>query len=308
MKRQPVKNIAASVHQRLLNVAKQVNRPFNDLVQHYAEERWLYRLSRSEFRDRFILKGALMLLVWKTPVTRPTRDIDLLGYVSNDLESIRAVIGEICRVDVEDDGVVFDPVSVITEPIVEDADYEGIRVTFRGRLGNTRIAMQIDIAFGDVITPAPVEISFPTILEQPAVKLRAYNRETAIAEKFEAMVRFGELNSRMKDFFDIWLLAESFEFDGQPVADAVRATFTHRRTEIDAAHVCFSDRFSHDASKATQWKAFIRRSLLTDAPTGFTEVVEGIRSFLRPVITSLLERRDFPMRWQPRGPWRIQCD
>lgn len=198
MTKKPVKNIAASVHQRLLNIAREGDRAFNDLVVYYALERFLYRLSQSKHADRFILKGALMLFVWEAQVTRLTRDIDLLGRTSNDLEGIRAIMAEICAVEIEDDGLVFDPASVATARITEDADYQGIRVTFRGRLGNTPIAMQIDIGFSDVITPAPASITYPTILDHPAPKLKGYNRETVVAEKFEAMVTLGELNSRMR--------------------------------------------------------------------------------------------------------------
>src|SRR5205085_661205 len=148
-----------------------------------------------------------LFVVWKTPATRPTRDIDLLGRMNNDLEYIRAVIAEVCQAHVDDDGLVFDAATVATERIAEDADYLGVRATFQATLGNARIAMQIDIGFSDVITPGPDTVSYPTILDFPAASLLAYNRETAIAEKFEAMVKLGELNSRMKDFFDVAVLA-----------------------------------------------------------------------------------------------------
>lgn len=249
MTKRPVKNVAGSVHQRLLDVARKADRRFNDLVQHYAGERWLYRLSQSQHGERFVLKGALLLLVWDTPITRPTRDIDLLGRVSNDLDSIRSVIAEVCETSVEDDGLVFDTTGVTTERIAEDADYEGVRAKFHARLGNTRIAMQIDIGFSDVITPGPVRISYPTILGQPTPNLHAYNRETAVSEKFEAMVKLGELNSRMKDFFDIWLLAGSFNFDGRTLAESIRRTFEQRQTPVEAEPICFTDKFAMDPSK-----------------------------------------------------------
>jgi predicted nucleotidyltransferase component of viral defense system len=259
--KRPITNVAASVHRRLLNVGRQTDRPFNDLVQYYADERWLYRLSQSQHCDRFILKGALMLLVWNAPIMRPTRDIDLLGRVSNDMESIRSLIAEVCETPVEDDGLVFDAGGVTTERIAEDADYEGVRAKFPARLSNTRIAMQIDIGFSDVITPGSVEITYPTILDHPAVKLHAYNRETAVAEKLEAMVKLGELNSRMKDFFDIWLLASGFEFDGRTLAESVLRTFERRKTRLEIQPICLTERFATESSKETQWKAFIRRGL-----------------------------------------------
>jgi len=306
MKKRPIKDVAASVHRRLLNVARQANRPFNDLLQYYADERWLYRLSQSQYSERFILKGALMLLVWDTPVRRPTRDIDLLGRVSNDLESIRSAISEVCRTAVEEDGLVFDADNVTTERITEDADYEGVRARFRGHLGNSRIAMQIDIGFGDEITPGPVGIVYPTILDHPSAELRAYNRETAVAEKLEAMVKLGELNSRMKDFFDIWLLAEHFEFDGQTLAECVRRTFQQRQTQLHPEPICLTEGFSIDLAKTDQWEALVRRGRLSDAPTGFPKVVEHVRAFLRPLMSAIAEEQDVDMRWPPGGPWQPQ--
>lgn len=179
-----LKNVGASVHQRLANASKESGRTFNDLVQYYALERWLYRLSRSRHQNLFILKGALMLVAWRAPILRATRDIDLLAKTCNDLEAIKLIVSEICRTEVEEDGVTFDPESVTTIRIAEDADYEGVRATFTGRLSTTRLAMQIDMGFGDVVTPGPVEINYPAILDYPGPVLRAYNRETAIAEKF----------------------------------------------------------------------------------------------------------------------------
>jgi predicted nucleotidyltransferase component of viral defense system len=300
----PLKNVAASVSQRLLNIARQTNRPFNELVQYYALERWLYRLARSDYRNRFVLKGALMLLVWKTPVTRPTRDIDLLGRMSNDLESIRGFAADVSKTPVEDDGIVFDPSSVAVERIAEDAEYEGVRAKFQGRLGNTRLPMQIDIGFSDIVTPEPVTISYPTILDLPAPELHAYNRETAIAEKFQAMVKLGELNSRMKDFFDIMALTTTGEFEGSLVANAIRETFARRETAIEAEPVCFTKEFAEDAAKQTQWNAFVRRSLLAHVPSNFSEVVGQVRQFLQPVAVSLALGRTFDLRWHAAGPWR----
>ena len=304
MTKGPIKNVAASVHQRLLNVAKQTNHRFNDLVQHYALERWLFRLSRSSYSEQFILKGALLLTAWNTPVTRPTRDIDLLGRLDNAPDFIRSVITEIIQTSVEDDGLVFDPTSVMAKRIVEDADYAGVRVEFQGRLGSNRIAMQIDIGFSDVITPAPVQISYPTILDQPPAQLLAYNRETVIAEKYEALVKLGDLNSRLKDFFDIWLLAGHFKFDGPSLAAAVQATFARRHTALEIEPICFTDQFAHDPSRMAQWKAFIRRGLLTEAPAEFPEVVRPIHDFLQPVALAIVGNRPFAEHWPPGGPWR----
>ncbi len=299
----PLKNVAASVHQRLLNLSRQSGRPFNEMAQYYALERWLYRLAQSDFRHKFVLKGALMLQVWKMPVGRPTRDIDLLGRVSNDLESVRQTIAAICQIAVEEDGMSFDPATIKTERIAEDADYEGVRATFSGFLGKSQLPMQIDIGFSDVITPEPEAIVYPGILDYPAPELLAYNRQTVIAEKFEAMVKLGELNSRMKDFFDIWLLAKTGEFQGLELSEAVAQTFSRRGTELTSDPVCFTDEFATSPSKTAQWAAFLRRNTFKEIPASFSEIVKFIAEFLKPVAVSCLEKRPLNASWQPDGPW-----
>lgn len=293
MTKRAMTNTAASAHRRLLNVARQSGRPFNDLIQYYADERWLYRLSQSPHGSRFILKGALMMVVWDTPVTRPTRDIDLLGRVDNDLESVQDLIATVCRTPVEDDGLVFDPDSVVTERISEDADYEGVRAKFKGYLGNARIAMQIDIGFSDVVTPEPVEIDYPSILDHPAPRLYAYNRETVIAEKVEALVKLGELNSRMKDIFDIWLMAKTFDFDGAVLAEAIRRTFERRKTPIDPTPLCFERSYIENPDKQKQWQAFIRRSKLTAAPAEFSEAMKRVQEFAGSILKALAHGKPF---------------
>lgn len=298
-----VTNQAASIHQRLLNLARTGGRPFNELLQYYAIERFLYRLAQSQYRDRLVLKGALMLLVWKTPVSRPTRDIDLLGRISNDLESVRSVVAEICRQVVEDDGLVFDPSTVVTQRIAEDADYEGVRARFQGHLGKARIAMQIDLGFSDVITPGPVSISYPAMLGHASAALMAYSRETVIAEKLEAMMSLGQLNSRMKDFFDLWLLARTQDFEGRVVAEAISRTFVQRQTPVVVDPVCFTDDFATDPVKATQWAAFVRNGSLAGAPANFRDVLVAVRSFLLPALEAVTRNSDFAMNWRAAGPW-----
>lgn len=299
----PIKNIGASVHQRLKNAAKDSGRSFNDLAQYYALERWLYRLSKSRHADLFVLKGALMLVAWRAPILRATRDIDLLARTKNDLDSIKAVIAEVCREEVPDDGVVFDPESITTERIAEDADYEGVRAQFHGHLATTRLAMQIDMGFSDVVTPAPVEISYPTILDYPAPVLRAYNRETAIAEKFEAMVSLGRINSRMKDFFDIWLLATTSDFCGADLHAAISATFARRDTPVISEPQAFTPDFALDPSKQTQWAGFLKRMRPSEAPAKFADAVDLIRNFLLPVSRAIADNESFSMEWKHPGPW-----
>lgn len=204
MRKEPIKNIAASVRQRLLYLAGEANRPFSELLQYYAMERFLYRLSKSPHRKKFVLKGALMFTVWEAPLSRPTMDIDLLGKTRNSMDNLVAVIQGACLQDVEPDGLSFDEKSVDAERIIEDADYEGVRVRFRSLLDTARCMIQLDVAFGDVISPSFLSIIFPTLLDMPAPRLQGYSMESTIAEKFEAMVKLGVLNSRMKDFYDIW--------------------------------------------------------------------------------------------------------
>jgi hypothetical protein len=183
-----VKNLAASVQARLQNHARSTKRPFQELLQYFAMERFLYRLSKTPHRARFVLKGALMLHVWDAPLARATKDVDFLGRLDNSLENLERVVREVCATDVEPDGMAFDPATVTTERIKEDADYEGVRVRFVGLLGKARITMQIDVGFGDVVTPGAETITYPALLDFPAPELSGYPRETVVAEKFQAMV------------------------------------------------------------------------------------------------------------------------
>ncbi|MCG8521344.1 MAG: nucleotidyl transferase AbiEii/AbiGii toxin family protein, partial [Pseudomonadales bacterium] len=276
------KNVQASIHQRLLNTSKQSGRRFNDLVMYYALERFLYRLSQSEYAERFILKGGLMMNVWQTTVTRVTRDIDLLGRFDCNPESIAQVVSAICDTDIDDDGLIFDSESVNTKSITEDADYQGVRAQFRGYFGKMPLAMQIDFGFSDTVSPKPTVISYPTLLDHPSAKLLAYNRETVVAEKFEAMVKLGELNSRMRDFFDIWALSQCFNFDGNVLADAIRSTFTRRGTELEVSPACFEDSFAKMSDKNAQWKSFLRTANVSEAPANFSDVIDHIRNFIEP--------------------------
>jgi predicted nucleotidyltransferase component of viral defense system len=297
----PLKNIAASVRQRLLNRARNDKRPFNELLQYYAMERFLYRLSRSEHGKRFILKGALMLRVWRAPELRPTMDIDMLGKTSNEARDIAARFREMIAVDVEPDGLVFDAESIQSESITEDADYQGVRVRFRGALDSARIAMQVDIGFGDIVYPEPEVSDLPAMLDFPAPRLLCYSRESAIAEKFESMVKHGRLNSRMKDFYDVWLLSRQFDFDGAKLAEAIRLTFEQRQTAIPARAVAFEQDFI-DAKKI-QWAAFRRRLQQEHVPESFGEVVSAVADFLVPLTAALAQNIPFNMKWIAPGSW-----
>ncbi|MBI3464955.1 MAG: nucleotidyl transferase AbiEii/AbiGii toxin family protein [Planctomycetes bacterium] len=303
MTRRRPTNIAASVRQRLQNLARESNRPFQEVLQYFAMERFLYRLSRSAESGQFVLKGALLLTVWRSPATRPTKDIDFLARMSNEIAGVVAVMRTICGQDVEDDGLRFDADSVTGRAIREDADYEGIRVVFQAYLGRARVQMQIDLGFGDVMTPPPALTEFPTLLEFAAPVLYAYSRETMIAEKFEAMTKLGELNTRMKDFFDIWLLSQQFTFDGETLRSAIDRTFANRHSVLTVDPVALSDDFAGFPGKQQQWEAFLNRSRLMDVPKNLEQVVRHLRTFLQPVVEAAAAGIPFSRTWRTSGDW-----
>ncbi len=298
-----VTNLPASVQARLQNRARETKKPFQELLQYYAMERFLYRLSKSPHRSRFVLKGALMLYVWDAPLARATKDVDLLGRLDNSLENLARVVREICTTDVEPDGMAFDPATVKTERIKEDADYEGVRVRFVGLLGKARAAMQIDVGFGDVVTPGDETIIYPALLDFPAAELSGCPRETVVAEKFQAMVYLRTANSRMKDFYDVWLLASAFTFDGSLLAKAIGATFANRETAIDMAPIAFTSEFSEQLSTRTQWTAFRTRLSNERCPEKLLEIVALLAAFLLPVARACATGAGFERRWPPGGPW-----
>jgi len=295
------KNLSASVRQRLLNRARSEHRPFNELLQYYAMERFLYRLSQSVHVDRFILKGALLLRVWRSPELRPTMDIDMLGRTSNRESDIVEQIKDILTVDVEEDGLAFDNGSITAERITESADYEGIRIRFPGVLDSARIFMQIDIGFGDVVYPEPVRSDLPTMLNFPAPRLLCYSRESSIAEKFEAMVTLGMLNSRMKDFYDIWLLSRQFDFNGSRLAEAIRLTFERRGTDLPAEIDAFTELFAE--ARQIQWAAFSKRLGQERVPVSFKEITASVNSFLSPIVAVFSSGKKIPANWTAPGPW-----
>ena len=298
-----VTNLAASVQARLQNHARVTKRPFQELLQYYAMERFLFRLSSTPHRARFVLKGALMLHVWNAPLARATKDLDFLGRLDNSLENLERVVRELCTTDVEPDGMVFDPATVKAERIKEDADYEGARVRFLGLLGKARVAMQIDVGFGDVVTPGALDIAYPVLLDFPAPALSGYPRETVVAEKFHAMVYLRTLNSRMKDFYDVWLLARQFAFDGELLARASAATFANRETAIDVAPIAFTPEFTEQPSTLAQWTAFRRKLPNTECPERLAEVVQLLSDFLVPIARACERGESFDQRWPAGGSW-----
>lgn len=297
------KNLPASIHDRLANQARERGRPINELLQYYAIERFLYRLSQSRYAEQFILKGALLFRVWGLPAFRPTRDIDLLGYADNEVDNLVAIIQNVCELEVIDDGIRFDPTSVTGERIREDAEYEGVRLRFSGLLGKACLHLQVDVGFGDVVSPAPVAKTYPAILPMPAPELRSYPPETVIAEKLQAMVYLGSVNSRMKDFYDLWIFLEQFEFKGEVLQDAILQTFEHRGTEIPAVGpAAFSAQFAQE--KQVQWAAFLKTSISADVPEQMEAVLARLREFIPPVFEHILAGRKFRKSWKTGGPWQ----
>ena len=271
---------AASIHARLLNRAKERGEDFNLVLTRYALERFLYRLSLvPPAREAYWLKGALLFDLWFDVPHRPTRDADFLGFGPADTDALAATIREICAVAV-DDGMEYDPASVRIEEIREDARYGGLRVQLLGRLGNARCPVQLDVGYGDAVTPGPEEVVYPALLDdQPPPRLHVYPRETVVAEKLEAIVSLGMANSRMKDYFDLRALAHEGALDAGQLAEAIAATFARRQTPLpEGLPLGLSDEFAQDAMKRTQWKAFLNKNRL-DAPA-LDAVVTEVRRFV----------------------------
>ena len=294
---------AASVRQRLLNRARAEGGDFQALLTRYVLERFLYRLGESPHRERFVVKGAMLFVLWEGDLHRTTRDLDLLGSGPSAIADVERAVREVLAVEADDDGVAFDPDTVRGDLIREEQEYEGVRVTAEARVGNARVRLKIDVGFGDAVTPEAEEATFPTLLDAPPPVLRAYPRETVVAEKLQAMVALGILNSRMKDFYDIWHLACHDAFDGPMLTEAVRATFERRGTSLpNVAPLALTDEFAADMGKQTQWRAFVRRGRLSDeAP--LAEVVNVLRAFLLPVLDAAQGESGLDARWQPGGPW-----
>lgn len=281
--------VAASVRARLLNVARAQGADFNQVLVRFALERILYRLTQSRHADRFLLKGALLFTLWYEMPHRSTRDADLLGYGANDLDDVAATFREIAAITV-DDGILFHPVSVNVEAIRKDAGYGGVRVVIAGELANARVKTQVDVGFGDVVTPAPVDALYPVLLDDlPAPRLRTYPIYTVVAEKLHAIVLLGMTNSRMKDYFDLSVLVQREAMDPVVLSQAIAATFERRRTRIpESLPLGLSDEFAHDPSRQALWQAFQKKNELTPEP--FLALINRIRgglwSAMRPTVRS----------------------
>lgn len=297
-------NFAHSIRDRLLRLAKAQNEEFQNLLMRYARERWLYRLSLSAQRERFVLKGAMLFALWSDEPHRPTQDLDLLGLGRSSVAELETVCREVCAVAAEEDGLQFLAESVRGVAIREENIYDGVRLTLRAMLGKATIPLQIDVGFGDAVIPEPEQIEYPVLLGLPAPRLWAYRRETVIAEKFDALVELGLRNTRLKDFHDLWVLAGNYDFEGETLTEAIRATFNRRRTPLPTeAPVALTAEFVGAPVKQEQWRAFVRRGKLRAGEVRLEEVVALLREFLLPPVAALQASSSFKRRWKAGGPW-----
>lgn len=304
MSRHSVVNTPASIRDKLLNKSRESNRPFLELLQYYSIERFLYRLSISDHAHKFFLKGALMFRAWRALEHRATMDVDLLGKTANSVQNLESICREICEQKVElDDGIFFFSNAVKGKVIQTEAEYEGVRIEFEGDLNKAVVSMQIDVGFGDIITPGPQLLLYPTILDLPAPQLHAYTIESVIAEKLEIMMKRGMTNSRMKDFFDIWTLSKQFSFSSKALADAIQATFLQRGTPIHPSPECFSKAFATDPMKSTQWKSFVHKNRLGSAPEALTVVIDHIDRFFAPILQGLSSNEVRSLKWTSTQKW-----
>ena len=295
---------AAELRKQLLRLRRTRQEDFQVTLNRYVVERLLYRLSKSEFADSFILKGAMLLGTWTVVPHRATRDVDFLGLGEDSPERLVTVFRELASAEGANDAVVFDADSVRAEEIREDDRYGGLRVRMTADFGGARVSVQIDVGFGDAVEPAAEWIEYPTLLDLPAPRIRAYTRYSVVSEKLEAIVTLGMLNSRMKDFFDLWVLSREFEFDGATLAMAIRATFDRRRTRVPPeVPPALSEEFAGDAAKQLLWKTFVSRGQLRDGDVGLKEAVGGVRAFAWPVMAALAAGEAEHRAWLPGGPW-----
>lgn len=295
-----------SIQDRLKNEARARNRPFAELLELYAVERFLHRLGRSAERKRFVLKGALLLRHWLGSNSRPTRDIDLLGPTETDAESLRETLLDLLALEVEEDGIVFRSETIVLAPIRVESPVIGLRARFDGELGRARLRYQVDVGFGDAVFPATEDVVAGGLLGMPMASVRAYTPYTSIAEKLEAMVVLGESNSRIKDYYDIALLARTLPFDGATLGESIRRTFARRATPIpNGVPEGLGDTFAGAPLNVSRWKGFLDKNrLLESERPNFEEIVGEIRTFAVPVLAAAHEAQSLDRHWVAGGPWR----
>lgn len=292
-----IKDIAASVRAKLSNIAKSERRSFDSVLLLYMQERLLYRLSISEFNSKFVLKGGLLMFMLTEYKGRPTKDIDLLAQqISNDIGDIKKVFSNICSIKYENDGVVFNGEDIEVEDIKEDAEYHGARVKVTCFLGNAKKMVQLDIGFGDIVVPKPREMECPALLGIDAPVIKVYSLESIISEKFQAMIALSVANSRMKDFYDIFTLLSTNNFDGRSLQEAVFETLHRRHTILEKVNVIFTEQFIQDENRNRLWESFLRKINVTKFE--FREVMKHIEAFLKPIYDSIIDEEEFFMQWE----------
>jgi len=303
MTKSPPTNIGASVRARLNDLARKRGEDFQLVLTRYANERLLYRLYRSKHADHFVLKGAALFIIWTGTHHRVTRDIDLLGTGDLGEARLREIVGDVLTQSVEDDGVVFDLGSVNVGPIRKGQAYGGLRVELIARITTAQVRLQVDVGFGDAITPDATEAEFPTLLDFAAPRIRAYPRETVVAEKLDALVQLGLTNSRMKDFYDLVVLARRFQFDGGLLVRAITATFDRRGTPLPTGTpIALTAQFVKDVGKNTQWTAFLRKADVADGDT-LSNTMAAVSAFVERPLLAAATQTPFAEHWPAGGPW-----
>lgn len=303
MTKTPLKDVGASVRARLLRMSRERGDDFQHLLSRYVNERLLFRLAASRHVEQYVLKGAALFTLWAGKPHRATRDLDFLGFGDPGVDHVRDVMTEVLALEVPDDGVRFDLGTLAVGLIREDQAYGGVRVELVARVTNAQVRVRVDVGFGDAITPEAGVVEFPSLLDFPAPRVRVYPRETVVAEKLEAMVQLGMANSRMKDFYDVAVLARDFDFDGELLARAIRATFERRRTPLPATTpVGLTATFAEDPTKVTQWSGFLRKAGARDADA-LVGTVTSVRAFVEAPLVAAAGRGPVPLSWRAGAGW-----
>ena len=305
MNAQQKKNMAASIKQRLLNLAKERGEDFNFILSRFTVERFLYRISSSDEQGNFIVKGAMLFHLRALDLPyRPTHDLDLLGSGPPDIERMVNIFRTICRAEVPDDGLIFQGDTVQGEQIKAEDEYLGIRLRLQAMMGTARIPLQIDVGFGDAVTPAPQREELATLLDLPSPAMLTYPWESVVAEKFHAIVELGMDNSRMKDYFDLHYLSETQTFDGKLLANSIQDAFARRKTDLpEDTPTGLLSVFGEDSVKQTQWQAFIRKNHLMERELQLNVIIDRLGHFLLPPVKALANKDSFQKTWSPGGPW-----
>lgn len=302
---EPIKNIAASIQARLKNEAEKQARPFAEVLQYYVMERFLYRLSKTKYASKFILKGGLLFYVWDIPLRRATRDIDFRGYVANDHKALIEIFKEIVEVSATEDGIAFDAASISVEETQTDADYQGTRAKLIAFLGRSRIPIQIDVGFSDELASKAESVEYPNILpDLEQVHMKGYPKESVVAEKFHAMTRHAELNSRMKDYYDLWLISETFEFESTALEKAFEVTFKNRDTELPIERpIALTLEFA--SKNQTSWSNFLKKMDLENTKCyDFGNIMEQVWAFLQDPLKASVNKTKSTHTWTPSKGWK----